>query len=71
MDKCLIIIGSDVDKLSDEELGNLAEKTTVFAKLSPSQKTRVINALREKGHVVGYMGDGLLNQCGVKPWLFI
>ena len=54
-----VYIGSDVDKLSDEELGNLAEKTTVFAKLSPSQKTRVINALREKGHTVGYMGDGI------------
>lgn len=54
-----IYLGSDVDMLSDEELSNLAEKTTVFAKMSPSQKTRVINLLRDKGHSVGYMGDGI------------
>ena len=54
-----IYIGSDIDELSDEELGTLAEKTTVFAKMSPSQKTRVINILRDKGHSVGYMGDGI------------
>ncbi len=54
-----VYVGSDVDELSDEELGNLAERTTVFAKMSPSQKTRVINILREKGHSVGYMGDGI------------
>ncbi len=52
-------LGSDVEKLSDEELGDLAEEATVFAKMSPSQKTRVINILREKGHSVGYMGDGI------------
>lgn len=52
-------LGSDVEKLTDEELGELAEKATVFAKMSPSQKTRVINILREKGHSVGYMGDGI------------
>lgn len=54
-----VYLGSDVDRLSDEELGNLAEKVTVFAKMSPSQKTRVINVLRDKGHSVGYMGDGI------------
>lgn len=54
-----IYLGSDVDKLSDEELGKLAEKVSIFAKMSPSQKTRVINVLRERGHSVGYMGDGI------------
>jgi len=54
-----VYIGSDVDALSDRELGDLAEKATIFAKMSPSQKTRLINALREKGHSVGYMGDGI------------
>lgn len=54
-----IYLGSDTDKLSDEELSELAEKVTVFAKMSPSQKTRVVNALRAKGHSVGYMGDGI------------
>ncbi len=54
-----IYLGSDVDKLSDEKLGKLAEKASVFAKMSPSQKTRVINILKERGHSVGYMGDGI------------
>ncbi|MDD2627679.1 MAG: magnesium-translocating P-type ATPase, partial [Clostridia bacterium] len=54
-----IYIGSEIDEFSDDKLGKLAEKTTVFAKMSPSQKTRVINCLREKGHSVGYMGDGI------------
>ncbi len=54
-----VYTGLDVDELSDEELGNIAETASVFAKMSPSQKTRVINVLREKGHSVGYMGDGI------------
>ena len=54
-----IYLGSDVDGFSDEELGKVAEETRVFAKMSPSQKTRVINVLRDKGHSVGYMGDGI------------
>lgn len=54
-----IYLGSYVDRLTDEELGNLAEKATVFAKMSPSQKTRVINVLRDRGNSVGYMGDGI------------
>lgn len=54
-----VYLGSDVEKLSDEELGNLAEKVTIFAKMSPSQKARVIKALKDKGHSVGYMGDGI------------
>lgn len=54
-----IYLGSDIDNISDEELGKLAEETTVFAKMSPSQKTRVINVLRDRGHSVGYMGDGI------------
>ncbi len=54
-----VYIGSDIEELSDEELSDLAVKTTVFAKMSPTQKTRVINALRDKGYSVGYMGDGI------------
>ena len=54
-----VYLGSDVDKLSDEELGDTAEKAIVFAKMSPAQKARVINALRDKGHSTGYMGDGI------------
>jgi Mg2+-importing ATPase len=51
--------GSDVEKLSDAELGEAAEKTALFARLSPAHKERVIRVLRAKGHVVGCMGDGI------------
>lgn len=54
-----ILLGDDVEKLSDAALADAAEKITVFAKLSPLQKARVIRALRENGHSVGYMGDGI------------
>ncbi len=53
------LLGNEIEALSDEELGNLAETTTVFAKLSPLQKARIIHVLRLKGHVVGFMGDGI------------
>ncbi len=54
-----ILLGAELDKISDQELGKLAENITVFAKLSPSQKARIIRVLRENGHSVGYMGDGI------------
>jgi Mg2+-importing ATPase len=64
--------GAAVAKLSDEELSEHAEHTTVFAKLSPDQKVRVVRALRSCGHVVGFMGDGVndaaamgASDCGV------
>lgn len=51
--------GSDIDKLSDEELGRVAKDVTVFAKLTPSHKERIVMALRDSGNVVGFMGDGI------------
>ncbi len=54
-----ILLGSEIDKMSDEELGDAAEKTSVFAKLSPMHKERIIKALKRKNHVVGFMGDGI------------
>jgi Mg2+-importing ATPase len=54
-----ILLGSEIETLSDDELTTLAETTTVFAKLSPLQKARVIKLLRRKGHIVGFMGDGI------------
>ncbi len=54
-----LALGSDVEDASDEELADLAERTTVFAKLSPSQKSRVIRALQSRGHTVGFLGDGI------------
>lgn len=54
-----IILGSDLDYMSDEKLREVAEKTTVFAKLSPTEKARVVTVLRDNDHTVGYMGDGI------------
>ncbi len=51
--------GSDVEKMSDAELAEAAEKTILFARLSPAHKQRVIASLRSKGHVVGFVGDGI------------
>jgi Mg2+-importing ATPase len=53
------LLGSEIEALSDEELTDLAETTTIFAKLSPLQKSRIIQVLRRKGHIVGFMGDGI------------
>ncbi len=54
-----ILLGVEVDALSDEELSQAVEHTTVFAKLSPDQKARIILQLKVNGHKVGYMGDGI------------
>ena len=54
-----IVLGSELEKLSPEEFANLAETAVVFAKVSPSQKASIIDALHRKGHVVGYLGDGI------------
>jgi Mg2+-importing ATPase len=51
--------GAQIDHLSDEALGELAERTTVFAKLSPNQKARIVAALKARKHTVGFMGDGI------------
>jgi Mg2+-importing ATPase len=54
-----MLLGADVEKMSDPELAEAAEKVTLFARLSPAHKERVIRVLRGKGHVVGFMGDGI------------
>jgi Mg2+-importing ATPase len=54
-----MLLGGDVEKMSDPELAEASEKTTLFARLSPAHKQRVIEALRSKKHVVGFMGDGI------------
>jgi len=51
--------GDKVNKLSDNELNDLVKTTTVFARMSPLQKERVINALQQNKHIVGYLGDGI------------
>lgn len=51
--------GEQVEKASDKDLSELVETITVFARLSPLQKERVIHSLRENKHIVGYLGDGI------------
>ena len=54
-----LLLGSDIDLMDDAKLGKTLETTSVFAKLSPQQKTRIVRILRKNGHVVGFMGDGI------------
>jgi P-type Mg2+ transporter len=54
-----VVLGSDIENISDEELGRLVESAHVFAKLTPQHKERVVSALRANGHVVGFLGDGI------------
>jgi len=54
-----MLLGGDVEKMSDLELREAAEQTTLFARLSPAHKQRVIQLLRSNGHVVGFLGDGI------------
>ncbi len=54
-----IVLGEELDHMSEPALQHVAEQTTVFARVSPMQKHRIIQALKHRGHVVGYMGDGI------------
>ncbi len=54
-----ILLGSDIEALSDDKLAEVAATTTIFAKFSPTQKAKIIQVLRKKGNIVGYMGDGI------------
>ncbi len=61
-----ITLGSDIEKMNDQELRDDVEKCSIFAKLSPAQKARVVQALRDNGHVVGFMGDGINDAVAMK-----
>lgn len=54
-----ILLGSEIEKMTDDELTETVEQTTIFDKLEPAHKERVIRALQHKGHVVGFLGDGI------------
>ncbi len=54
-----LVTGDDVARMDDAALGHVAERASVFARMSPAQKNRVILALMRRGHVVGFMGDGI------------
>lgn len=60
IDASNVLLGSEIDALDDAELAERAEKTHLFAKLSPLQKARLVRVMREMlGHTVGFMGDGI------------
>jgi P-type Mg2+ transporter len=54
-----VLLGGQVERMNDKELAEMADRTTVFAKLTPAQKGRIVQALHLKGHVVGFLGDGI------------
>ena len=59
LDPGTIVQGDEIERMSDAALGATAERTAVFARVNPAQKNRIILALKSRGHVVGYMGDGI------------
>lgn len=61
-----MLLGSDIERMTDEELAKAAKATEVFAKLTPDQKSRIVAVLRENGHTVGFMGDGINDAAAMK-----
>jgi Mg2+-importing ATPase len=54
-----ILTGNEIDTMSDDALSRNIDETPIFARLSPTQKNRIMDLLKRKGHVVGYIGDGI------------
>lgn len=54
-----VLLGSDIEALNDRQLAARLEETTVFAKLTPAHKERIVRLLKGNGHVVGFLGDGI------------
>jgi len=59
IDASRIVLGAELETISDTALAHIVEQTSVFARVSPSQKNRIILALKNRSHVVGYLGDGI------------
>ena len=59
LDVSRILLGNQLDQITDSALAHVVEKTTVFARVSPAQKNRIIHALKRRAHVVGFLGDGI------------
>ena len=56
---CRVLTGAEIQYMTDDKLKNEVENYDVFAKLTPEQKAKIVSTLRDKGHVVGFMGDGI------------
>ncbi|MCL1946999.1 MAG: magnesium-translocating P-type ATPase, partial [Chitinivibrionia bacterium] len=61
-----ILLGSQVEEMSDDVLAKAVEETDIFAKLSPKQKARIVTTLRSNGHTVGFLGDGINDAAAMK-----
>lgn len=61
-----IVLGTELETMTQQELADRIDDVSIFAKLSPLQKVRVVKALREKGHTVGFMGDGINDAAALK-----
>ncbi|HYA27388.1 MAG TPA: magnesium-translocating P-type ATPase [Acidobacteriota bacterium] len=59
LDSGRIVLGAELEKISDVALAQVAESVTIFARVSPVQKNRIIHALKHRNHVVGFLGDGI------------
>lgn len=59
LDAADIVLGSDLDQMTDPALAAVAQRTAVFARVSPAQKTRIVLSLKHRGHVVAFLGDGI------------
>ncbi|WXG44406.1 MAG: magnesium-translocating P-type ATPase [Promethearchaeati archaeon SRVP18_Atabeyarchaeia-1] len=54
-----VVTGSEIYELNDDALGRVADRVNIFARVTPAQKDRIMNALKSHGHVVGFLGDGI------------
>jgi Mg2+-importing ATPase len=54
-----VLLGGEVEKMTEAQLADAAEQTVLFARLSPAHKQRIIKALQSRNHVVGFLGDGI------------
>lgn len=61
-----VMLGDELELISDEELTARVDEISIFAKLSPIQKVRVVRSLKAKGHVVGFLGDGINDAAAIK-----
>ena len=55
----MCLSGAEIENMDGETLSRVVENVTIFSRMTPVQKNRVMNALKQNGHVVGFMGDGI------------
>lgn len=65
-DKDRVLSGTDLDKMSVEDLEEVVEDTTVFARVSPEHKLKIVNAFQKRGHIVAMTGDGVNDAPAIK-----